>query len=111
MYDVAVKRGKILVAVLDVEQISAHRHQLAGCARRAIQSAKQFLASWLGSEVKIAGAIFGGSGAPVLDGLLQPGLIPAVAAFQRLEEGRAAGLIHITLALQHFPPPRRAPAF
>ncbi len=40
MRHVAVERGKVLVAVHEVEQISAHRHQLAGATRRAVQTAE-----------------------------------------------------------------------
>src|SRR5436190_7030255 len=102
MYDVAVERGKILVADLGIEQVGPHRHQFAGCTRRPIQSPKQFLPSRLGSEVKIAGAIFGWSGAPALDGLLELGLIRAVALRQRLEERDASGLVEVMVAIQHF---------
>jgi hypothetical protein len=39
MHHVAVERGKVAVAVHEVEQIGAHGHQLAGAARRAVQAA------------------------------------------------------------------------
>src|SRR5438105_6923265 len=107
MYDVAVERGKILVADLGIEQVGPHCHQFAGSTRRPIQSPKQFLPSRLGSEVNIAGAIFGWTRAPALDGLLEPGLIRAVALRQGLEERDASGPIEIMVAIQHFARDRR----
>ena len=60
MHHVAVERGKVLVAVREIEQIGAHRHQLAGAARRAVEPADQFLPPRFGSKMQVAGILVGG---------------------------------------------------
>ena len=85
MYDVAIERGKVVAAALDVEQIGAQRHQFAGAARRAVEAAEQFLPPRLRCKMQIAGAVAGRPRAPGVDRALQLFLIRPVAVRQRLE--------------------------
>ena len=86
MHDVAVERGKILVAVHGAKQIGAHRHQFAGAARRAVQPADQFLPPRLGGKMQVAGVIVVRLRAPGLDRLGQLFPVRTVIAGQRFEE-------------------------
>ena len=86
MHDVAVERGEILVAVHEIEQIGAHRHQLAGAAWRAVEPADQFLPPRLGGEMQVAGVVVVGLCAPGLDCLRQPFAVRTVIAREVPEE-------------------------
>ena len=111
MHDVAVERGKILVAVLDVKQVGAQRNQFAGAAGRAIEAPEQFLPPRLRCKVQIAGAVAGRPRAPGFDRLLQLLLIRSIVARQRLEKRDAAGFIEIVIAVEHLARDRGAGRF
>ena len=101
MHDVAVERGKILVAVHQAKQIGAQRHQLAGAARRAVEPADQFLPPRLGGKMQVAGVVVARLRAPGLDRLRQPFPVRAVIARQRFEERKPAGLVEMAVAVEH----------
>ena len=86
MHDVAVERGQILVAFHGGKQVGAHRHQIAGAARRAVQAADQFLPPRLGSKMQVAGVIVVRLRAPGLDGMGKLFPVRTVMAGQRFEE-------------------------
>ena len=83
MHDVAVERGQILVALHQGEQVGAHRHQVAGAARRAVEPADQLLPPRLGSEMKVAGVGVVRLRAPALDRPRQLFAVGAEVARQR----------------------------
>ncbi len=100
MHDVAVERGKVLVAVHGAQQIGAHRDERAGAARRAIQLADQFLAPRLGGKVEIAGVSVGRLRPPSLDRLGKFFPVRTEIAGQGFEECKPAGLIEIMVMVQ-----------
>ena len=111
MHDVAVERGQILVALHQGEQVGAHRHQVAGAARRAVEPADQFLPPRLGSKMKVAGVAVVRLRAPALDRLRQLFAVGAVVAGQRFEERQPAGGVEIVVAVEHVARHRGAGSF
>ena len=103
MHHVAVERGKVLVAVREIEQISAHRHQFAGAARRAVEPADQFLPPRFGSKMQVAGILVGGLRAPSLDRLRNSLPVRTVVANQGLEERQPAGVVEMMVAVENLP--------
>ena len=103
MHGVAVERGQIPVAasVHEAEQIGAQRHQRAGAAGRAVQPPHQFLPPRLGSKMQVAGVLVGRLRAPGLDRLRQPFAVRTVVASQGLEERQPAGIVEMTVAVEH----------
>ena len=86
MRDVAIERGKILVALHEVEQIGAHRHQVAGAAGRAVEPADQLLPPRLGGKMQIAGVGFVRLHPPAFDRLRQLLPVRAVIAGEAFEK-------------------------
>ena len=108
MHHVAVERGKVLVAVREIEQISAHRHQFAGAARRAVEPADQFLPPRFGSKMQVAGILVGRLRAPGLDRLRNPLPVRTVVANQGFEERQPAGVVEVMVAVENLPRHRGA---
>ena len=102
MHDVAVECCQILVALHQRKQIGAHRHQVAGAARRAVEPADQFLAPRLGSKMQIAGVGVVRLRAPALDRPRQPLAVGTVVAGKRCEERKPAGRVEVVVAVEHF---------
>ena len=61
--------ARSLLPFIMLEQIGAHRHQIAGAARRAVEPADQFLPSRFGSEMQVAGVVIARLRAPGFDRL------------------------------------------
>ena len=103
MHGVPVKRGQILVAasIHEAEQVGAQRHQLAGAAGRAVEPPDQFLPPRLRRKMQVAGVLVGRLRAPGLDRLRQPFTVRAIAAGQGLEERQPAGVVEMTVAVEH----------
>ena len=101
MHHVAVERGEILVALHQGKQVGAHRHQVAGAARRAVEPANQLLPLRLGCKVKVAGVAVVRLAAPVLDRLRQLFAVGAEVAGQRFEKGQPAGGVEVVVAVKH----------
>ena len=108
MHDVAVERGKVLVAVHGAQQIGAHGDERAGAAWRAVQLADQFLPPRLGGKVEIAGVSVGRLCAPSLDRLGQLFPVRTEVPGQGFEECKPAGLIETTVMVQNLARHRRA---
>ena len=111
MHHVAVERGKILVALHQAEQIVAHRHQIAGAARRAVEPADQFLPPRFGSEMQVAGVVIARLRAPGFDRLRKAFAVRTKIAGQGLEERQPAGGIQIMVAVEHLARHRGAGGF
>ena len=101
MRDVAVERGKVLVAFHEIEQIGAHRDQFAGPARCAVKPSDQFLPPRLGSKMQVAGVGVIRLRAPALDGLCKLFPVRTVIARQRCEKRQPAGLVEVMVAIEH----------
>ena len=111
MHDVAVERGKVLVAVQDVEQIGAHRHQFAGAAGRAVEPADQLLPPRLGGEMQVAGVVVARLRAPGLDRLRKLFAVGPVIPRQRREERQPPVLVEVVVAVEHVARHRGARGF
>ncbi len=101
MHHIAVERGQVLVALHQSKKVGAHRHQVTGAARCAVEPADQLLPLRFGREVKIAGIAVVRLAAPALDRLRQFFAVGAEIPGQRFEEGHPAGGIEVVVAVQH----------
>ena len=101
MHHVAVQCCQILVALHQRKQIGAHRHQLAGAARRPVEPANQFLPPRLGSKMQIAGIGVVRLRAPALDRPRKSFPVGAVVAGKRREEREPAGCVEVVVAIEH----------
>jgi len=101
MHDVAVERGEILAAIHVSEQIGAHRDQIAGAPRSAVEPADQLLPPRFGCEMQVGTVAVAGLCLPDLDRLGELGLVRPEIARQRLEKGAAVVVVEIVVAVEH----------
>ena len=101
MHDIAIERGQILVAMHEIEQIGAHRHELAGAAGCAVEPADQLLPPRLGGKMQVAGVGIIRLRSPVLDRLRQSLPVRPVIAGEALEERTPACLVEVMVAIEH----------
>src|SRR6185437_6224214 len=102
MRDVAVERGKVLVAAYQAEQVGAHRDQISGATGRTVQPPDQFLPPRLGSKVEGATIAFARLGDPGFDGLVDPVSVGTEIPRQRKEEAAPFRGIEIVIAIENF---------
>ena len=96
MHDIAIERRQILVALHQIQEIGAHRHQFASATRGAVEPADQFLPPRLGGEMQVAGVVVTWLRAPGLDRLRKFFTVRPVITSQCLEEGKSFRLVEMT---------------
>src|SRR5436190_24067981 len=101
MHDVTIERGQILVPVQKIQQIGAHRHQVAGAAGRAVEPPNQLLPSRLGGEMQLAGVGIARPRPPVLDRLRKLLAIGTEMASETLEKRAPAGGVEVLVMIEN----------
>ncbi len=99
MHEIAVDGIEILAILPQIEQIRPHVDEFAGCAGRAVETAKQFLPQRLGREMKIAtGAA--DTVAPRLDRLIDLAPVGPELAGQGFKKYRAFERVEATIGIE-----------